>query len=766
MGSRSLRRSPWPILLLIAGGLLGPLSLRLPAAERPARVRRLILLGLDAADWMAIDPQVEAGKLPTFARLKAAGRTGILLSTPPLVSPIVWTTIATGRRPEDHRVLDFMMDLPSGGQAPITVAARRVQALWNIFSAAGRRVGVVGWWATWPAEALNGTIASDRVAPQLIRSDATLDPQAFAPASEAETLASALVRASDITREDLAAYVPLTAVEHQAARVALDTPGSRFYRDPLAHLAVIVASSRTYARLAEAILAAGQPDLLLVYLEEIDSISHRFVQDGRRGPPAIERAYQDADRLLSRLAARSAPDTWIVVCSDHGFYPPDAGIAEDPADLAGPATAWHRPYGIVGAAEARALAGAAGARSGGGGVGTITPLDLAPTLLHAAGLPVSLEMPGRVVAALLPEETATRAVAKVPSLEPARRPELPAVAAAVTPEARERLLALGYIRTTTSSLAGQNLGEVLYRRGSTGAAERELRAVVEAQPQNVAALLWLAKAVRDQGRAQAAFGLYERVLKLSPDHGDVLIEAVDLAISSGLRDAARRLLAGFKPSLRSEGAAHVARGILAGADGQADVAERELRAAVAADPLSLPALSRLLDLLAVGGRARDAVPLLSRAAGAAPGSARLAALLGEARLAAGDPAGAEPSLERALRLAPDSAPVMTDLARAQLAQGRMDRALATLASAPPSRDRSILLGVAHARQGRWAEATTHYRAALEQGPATPELLNGLAYAQLKLGQTAEAARLFGRSLALNGNQPEISRLLAELGPGR
>jgi len=375
-------------------------------------------------------------------------------------------------------------------------------------------------------------------------------------------------------------------------------------------------------------------------------------------------------------------------------------------------------------------------------------------------------MPGRVVAALLPDETATRAVDKVPSLEPARRPGLPAVAAAIAPEARERLLALGYIGATTSSLAGQNLGEVLYRRGSTAAAERELRAVVEAQPQNVAALLWLAKAVRDQGRAQAAFVLYERVLKLSPDHGDVLIEAVDLAISSGLRDAARRLLAGFKPSLRSEGAAHVARGILAGADGQAEVAERELRAAVAADPLSLPALSRLLDLLAVGGRARDAVPLLSRAAGAAPGSARLAALLGEARLAAGDPAGAEPSLERALRLAPDSAAVMTDLARAQLAQGRMDRALATLASAPPTRDRSILLGVAHARQGGWAEAATHYRAALEQGPATPELLNGLAYAQLKLGQTAEAAQLFGRSLALNGNQPEISRLLAELGPGR
>jgi tetratricopeptide (TPR) repeat protein len=375
-------------------------------------------------------------------------------------------------------------------------------------------------------------------------------------------------------------------------------------------------------------------------------------------------------------------------------------------------------------------------------------------------------MPGRVVPALLPDEAAARAVAKVPSLEPARRPERPTAVAAADPDERERLQALGYIGAGTTSLAGQNLGEILYRRGNYGGAERELRAVVEAQPQNVAALLWLAKAVREQGRTRAAFALYARALGLSADHGDVLIEAVDLAVSSGLKEEARRLLAGLKPSTRSAAAAGVARGILAAADGQAELAGRELKAAVAADPLSVPALSRLLDLLAAGRHAQDAVPLLSRAAQMAPGSARLAALLGEARLAAGDAAGAEASLQHALRLAPDSAPVTIDLARAQLAQGRTDRALATLLPAPPSRERSILLGAAHARQRHWGEAATHYRAALDQGPATPDLLNGLGYAELELGQTAEAAQLFGRSLAIDKNQPDIRRLLAELGRGR
>ena len=69
--------------------------------------RPIALVGLDAADWSRVDPLIAAGTLPTFARLRSHGRTGVLIATPPLVSPIIWTTIATGMQPEDHGVLDF-----------------------------------------------------------------------------------------------------------------------------------------------------------------------------------------------------------------------------------------------------------------------------------------------------------------------------------------------------------------------------------------------------------------------------------------------------------------------------------------------------------------------------------------------------------------------------------------------------------------------------------------------------------------------------------
>ena len=46
-------------------------------------------------------------------------------------------------------------------QAPSSVL-RSVKALWNVASEKGLRVGVVNWWATWPADPVNGYVVTDR----------------------------------------------------------------------------------------------------------------------------------------------------------------------------------------------------------------------------------------------------------------------------------------------------------------------------------------------------------------------------------------------------------------------------------------------------------------------------------------------------------------------------------------------------------------------------------------------------------------------------
>lgn len=731
--------------------------------QAPGVSRRIVLVGLDAADWLAIDPLIRAGKLPTFGRLRSAGRAGVLVSEPPLLSPILWTTIATGRNPEDHGVLDFMVDLPSGGQAPVSSASRRVPAFWNLLSDAGRRVAVVGWWASWPAEPVHGTIVSDRVAPQLLAPAARLEEGAISPAADADRISASVTRPEQLSFEDLARYVPLTRQEHRAAMTELAASSSRFYRDPIAHLAAVVAATRSYSDIAGKLLERGQPDVLAVYLETIDSLSHVFIRDPRRGPAAIEAAYRDADVLLARLARASAPNTWFLVCSDHGFQPSDAAIPEDPADLTGPASAWHRPYGIVAAAEASELAGSnppSAPRDA--ALRTATPLDITPTLLHATGLPVGDRMPGRVVSFLLSAEAVARPVAKATLPEAGPRAAPPASSGSDA-ERVARLRALGYIGGATTSLARQNLGEILYRRGNLAGAERELRAVVQSQPENLTAQLWLAKTLRDQGRAREALDVYEHALRLRGGRGEALIEAAELGATAGLAPAARRIVDGAAAGADNASALAVARAILARAEGHAPEAERELRSALARDPTSFDALSRLLDLLTSRGRmSSSSVALYRAAAERAPGSARHLALLGEVLIASGDPASATPVLGRALGLAPDSAPLRIDLARAQLGERKSADALATLADAPASSERSALQGAACSMQGRWTEAISHFQSAMEKNPETPQLLNGLAWAQLQLGRSGQAADLFGRSLSLDANQPEIRRLLAQI----
>jgi Flp pilus assembly protein TadD len=746
--------------MVLAGCRSDPAAQPQRTSER--RPQPVVLIGIDAADWLTIDPLVQKGVLPAFAQLKRSGRTGVMLSTPPLVSPIIWTTIATGMPPEKHGILDFVVDTPSGGQEPVRSVDRRAPALWTLLSAYDRSVGVVGWWATWPAEHVRGTVVTDRLAPQLLQPRIGDEAGVVWPADAVRRIQGLSVRPQQIGYEDLGRYVPLNRDEYLRAQGRLQQGSGGMYEDKVAHLAAIVASTRTYTAAAVATLGAEHPGFLAVYVEVVDSVSHLFVRDPLRGPSAIQRAYRDADDVIARVAGASSPDTLVIVCSDHGFYPPTASINEDPSDLAGPATAWHRPYGIVAAALAGSLSGrATQAHLDPGEAGIVTPLDIAPTVLHAADLPVTREMPGRVVTALLTPAEAARPIRRAPPPHIAT-PSLPRPGAQDAGQALARLRALGYVSAARTSLARQNLAEILYRRGDLSGAERQARAVLQGQPTNVTAMLWLAKALAGQSRRAEALDVYEGALMVPGAARHTLVEAVDLALAARLPDRARALIDRTPRSPDAAAAVAIASGDLADASDASGLAERRYREALRIDPGSFEALARLVERLIAAGRRSEAVTLAESSTRPLPDSPQHVALLGEARLRAGDAQGAEHALAHALHLAPDGALIRITLARAQLMQGRSAEALATLEPVTRSSERDALVAAAHAARGEWPAAVTAFESALKGGAATPELLNGLGWAQAKIGQKEEALVAFRRSLDQKPNQPEIRRLVAGL----
>lgn len=374
------------------------LALLLAGCSRDPSPNRVLVLALDGIDPDVVDLLVSEGKLPNFARLQKEGASGRLRSEKPLLSPIVWTTIATGKPPARHGIGHFVAeDARTGEPRPVTSRMRKVAALWNIFSDAGRTVAVVGWWATWPPEPVRGAVVSDHAAYHFLFKEgfAGDGPGATThPPELAREIAPLLRRPGDLTARDLAPFVTVPPAE-------LGRPFD--FNDDLQHFRWALATAGSYRDVGLKLWREEQPDLALVYIEGTDTTSHLFghlfraqglagelaVQQRRYGR-AVEEMYVFADRLVGDFLAAMDDRTTLAVLSDHGFEL--GALPDDPSvtrDLRRVSERSHRLEGIL------YLYGQ-GVRPG-TRLDSPRILDVAPTLLAVAGLAPARDMPGRVL---------------------------------------------------------------------------------------------------------------------------------------------------------------------------------------------------------------------------------------------------------------------------------------------------------------------------------------------------------------------------------
>ncbi len=124
--------------------------------------RKVLLIGWDAADWKIINPLLDQGLMPTLEDLVNHGVIGNLATLHPVLSPMLWNSIATGMRPDKHGILGFIEPDPQTGRVrPVTSTSRKVKAIWNILTQRGYKTHVLGWFAGHPAEPINGIAVSD-----------------------------------------------------------------------------------------------------------------------------------------------------------------------------------------------------------------------------------------------------------------------------------------------------------------------------------------------------------------------------------------------------------------------------------------------------------------------------------------------------------------------------------------------------------------------------------------------------------------------------
>lgn len=239
-----------------------------------------------------IDPLLEEGALPHLAALAKRGVTADLETVEPVISPVVWTSIATGRTPASHGISDFLK----------TGLDREVPSVFERLAAKGRRVGLYEYLLTWPPR----TLPDGFVIPGWLRRDERTTPP--------DVLSSG-------------------AGDPRGAGYRYSLRGLRNREDYRENAREELARK---AAQWNALVAAHPVEVGAVTFYAVDSLAHRYWHE----PAVIRETLIGLDQALGQIAGALEPEDTLLVASDHGFQATDgvrrvwSGTLEKPLETA------------------------------------------------------------------------------------------------------------------------------------------------------------------------------------------------------------------------------------------------------------------------------------------------------------------------------------------------------------------------------------------------------------------------------------------------
>ncbi len=359
----------------------GPEHPPLTVVSGGQQLRVVAIDGFDPAMWQTFASRLAGGAAATRLRLQAQDTSDPARG---------WTTIATGEPPEVHgvrgietrRVAGVQGRLATGGGAVArTVRAatdlvrltrpsvasreeRRSKTVWEVAEEAGLRTAVVNWWATWPAPAGTGLVITDRAVLRLEHGGA-LDGE-IAPAHLYPTLRQ-----------------QWPAIRRRAAAAAAARFTDVSDRETVDILRRSAELDATIVGLTQSLPGPAR-DLDVVYLPGLDIAQHALLatpHGAAQTPSAVAARVDGLRRYYEFLSEMAAPLLTAAAGSE-------VVILLQPGRVQTPAEGVLVHYRLPLADEAP------GTRDG--GIARVE--DIAPSLLHGLGVPLSRELPGRVVA--------------------------------------------------------------------------------------------------------------------------------------------------------------------------------------------------------------------------------------------------------------------------------------------------------------------------------------------------------------------------------
>lgn len=361
---------------------------------------KVLIIGWDSADWKIINPLMDAGEMPALQSLVDNGVCGNIATIDPPLSPMLWTSIATGMRPHKHGILGFLEPDASGkGLRQTHITSRKVKAIWNILNQQHKRSNIIGWWPSHPAEPINGTMISNFFQTANFSDNLQnweLKEGCVHPNNMHKVYADLRVHPTELTEAHILPFIP------NAANIDQENDKS------LLNLTRNLAEAASVHNCLTYLLENDKNwDLTCVYYEAPDLISHGFM---KFHPPKMEHIPQDKfelfkdvvngiykfhDMMLDRTLQMIDENTTVILISDHGFHSDHLrpkSLPKEPAAIA----LEHAPYGIF---VAKGPNIKKDERIFGASI-----LDITPTLLSIFNLPIGADMDGKPLAQIFETE--------------------------------------------------------------------------------------------------------------------------------------------------------------------------------------------------------------------------------------------------------------------------------------------------------------------------------------------------------------------------
>jgi len=480
--------------------------------------KKVLLIGWDSADWKIINELLAKGGMNSVRSLMEGGTHGDLATIQPQLSPMQWTSIATGKMAKKHGVQGYTeVDPISGHVVPVTAASRQCKTIWEMLGEHGLRSHLVSWSATHGEKNLNGKMVSEMFSHQKAAVDELIPADfprpmsgTYCPENLSSDLNARRVSPPEIGEDLLKPFFP---ADHK-----INLSSKKHLKKLRKHLAESYSTHSAATHLME---SDPDWDFMAVHYRSIQEISNHFMpfhpprmtgtsrEDFETYQHVIEATYNIHDVMLQSLITLAGPDTTIILVSDHGYHSDDLRPKFTPRVCSGN-TVWHRDQGVF-------LAKGPGINNTPEPITGAGLLDITPTILHHFGLPIGDDMDGSVITDAFENQTPPKTT---PTWETPGGP-VQSRGFLTRREAQihlEQFVDLGYIEKTTSDLT---------------------QAIVETEHENK----WnLARTHLFTGHHELAFPLLSECFQAIPDRPDYAQALARTQLQLNLTDEAQGTL--------------------------------------------------------------------------------------------------------------------------------------------------------------------------------------------------------------------------------